>query len=229
MELVGVALDRDAARRARLEPVAVGDRRDLLERLRGDLGEVAFDARAGAAGVGAGEQQQVADEAVHPLRAAQRRGDGRALVLVGVAPSATPRAARGWRGCSSAACAARARRRRRTRAGAGSSPRSPIGRRRAAQHLVERAGELGDLVVALRLGDPARGIAGRRDVARAVGSAPRSAASPGWRPPCRRAPASSVPTRRRRRGTARGARSFVDGRSGAGVLDVDGGAPDDRS
>ena len=34
-----------------------------------------------------------------------------------------------------------------------------------AQHLVEGAGELGDLVVALRLGDPAGGVAGGGDVA----------------------------------------------------------------
>ena len=63
-----------------------------------------------AAGVGAGEQQQVGDQAAHPLRGAQRRVGHLALLAVEHAR----RAARGWRGCWSAACAARARRRRRT-------------------------------------------------------------------------------------------------------------------
>ena len=56
--------------------VPAGDRLDLGHRRGGDLGQVAVDARAGAARVGAREQQQVGDEPAHAPRGAQRRGRG---------------------------------------------------------------------------------------------------------------------------------------------------------
>ena len=74
-----------------------------------------------AAGVGAGEQEQVGDEPAHPLSRAQgavaRRRPGRSR-------RAGPTTARGSRARWSAACAARARRRPRRRAGGAASPRS---------------------------------------------------------------------------------------------------------
>ena len=133
VQLVGVALDRQRAARSRS--------RSSRSPISGATSTAALPAisarsqrRCGAdpAGVGAGEQQQVGDQPAHPLRGAQRRVDHRPVVVLAGLVAARPAAARGWRGCWSAACAARARRRRRTRAASSSPPRARPGRRRAS-------------------------------------------------------------------------------------------------
>ena len=113
VQLVGVAVDRHAVGSVQLQPVPVGDRARPRpspppRSLRGRLAP-----GAGAARVGAGQQQQVGDETAHALRGAQRRGDDLALLARRARTARAARgAARGWRGCWSAGCAAHARRRR---------------------------------------------------------------------------------------------------------------------
>ncbi len=137
VQLVGRALGERLAFAGQVERhgVAGRERFGLRGGLAHDGRHVEGHVRGLAPGVGAGEQQQVADQPPHALRRAQRRagglGRGGGVARAAVAGRAPPRAARGWPGCSSAGCAARARRRRRTRAGARARPRSRRARRRA--------------------------------------------------------------------------------------------------
>ena len=62
-----------------------------------------------------------------------------------------------------------------------------------AEHPLQRARELGDLVVGLRLGHAARGVARARDLRGGGASARRSAPSRGARSPCRPAAPGRVP------------------------------------
>ena len=76
VELVGVPLDRQRAvdtSTSSLRPA--GERLDLVEGGAGDLGEVGLGAGRAPAGVGAGEQQQVGDQARHAPGRAQGRVD----------------------------------------------------------------------------------------------------------------------------------------------------------
>ena len=82
MQLVGVALDRSGAVVVDLQLAVAQQRRRLGGGVAGDLGEVAAAVRAEPAGVGAGEQQQVGDQAAHPPRGAQGRVDHRAVVVL---------------------------------------------------------------------------------------------------------------------------------------------------
>ena len=180
------ARSRDPSPTGRTSATAVG----------GDLGEIAPAPRAGAAGVGAREQQQVGDQAAHPPRRAERRRRrsparrGRRRGRRG-----SPRAARGWRGCWSAACAARARRRRRTRAAPGSSPRSPSGPRRARAASARACGPARRPRRRSPARDPPRGVAGGRDLARGRGQRrDRAHRAPGDRQPGERRRAAVPPT-----------------------------------
>ena len=229
VEVVGVAVDRHrpvAASSSSRWPAAtgrdLGDRRRRRSRARSQLAP-----RAGAPGVGAGEQQQVGDQAAHPPRRAERAGDD--LLLVGVGARARrgwPRAARGWRGCWSAACAARARRRRRSRAGPGSSAGSPTRAASSSRSIWS------SVRASSATSSSVSGIGSRRDGSRVVGDLARrggqrrrSGASPGRRPPARRARRASC---RRRRRTARNSQRRSIGRvervAAARVLDVELGA-----
>ena len=107
--------------------------------------------------------------------------------------------------------------------------RSVARRVERAEHLVERPGELGDLVVGLGLGDPPRGVAGRGDLARRRGQRGDRAhravgdrqAGEGGEQRCLRA--------RRPRGTARGGSIVASTPSRAArVLEVGRGEPRGR-
>ena len=159
VELVGVAVDRDR-RRLRLQPdlcpsatvPRLGDRR------LGDLGEVARAACARAPGVGAGEQQEVGDEAAHPLRGAEGAGDDLLILAVGgVASLLEPRLQQLEVGEDAG------QRRAQLVRGVGDELALSLhhllglraGRVELAEHLVERARQLADLVVGLRHRQPA--------------------------------------------------------------------------
>ena len=115
-----------------LERVSVGDRPHLGDRGGGDLGQVA--ARRGPArpaSARASSSRSATSRRIRRDEPERARRRSRPRRVRRRARRGSPRAARGWRGCWSAACAARARRRRRTRAGPGSSAGSRRGRRRA--------------------------------------------------------------------------------------------------
>ena len=76
MQLVARAVDPGAGRRVDRDVVVAGHRLELGRRLGHHLGEVDGPVRRLAAGVGAGEQQQVADQAAHAPRGAQGGGGG---------------------------------------------------------------------------------------------------------------------------------------------------------
>ena len=170
-------------------------RRRLDGRVAGDLGEVAAPVAAALAGVGAGEQQQVGDQAAHPVRGAQGGVDHRLVVVVArarqrgleqleVGEDAGQRRAQLVRGVGDELALLL---HRRLALGAGGVER--------AQHLLEGPGQLADLVVGLRLRHVARGVAGVGDLAGASRSARRPGASPGRRSPAPARLASRVPPR----------------------------------
>ena len=151
------------------------------------------------------------------IRCVERSADSRGLAVGAV--GASRRAARGSRARSSAACAARARRRRRTCAGGRASPRSRCAPRASAASMpLERARELGDLVVgvgsgSVRLGSRVRSISPAAAVSSAIGVIARRATSDP-------APnARTVPTSTPRAATARGCRSrAASAATGSAVL-----------
>ena len=135
-------------------------RPELAGRLDDDLGEIARLARDHARGVGARQQQQVGDQPAHALRGAQRRARRLALVAVQrfgeqleVGEHARQRRAQLVRGVGHELALAGEHR---------------LGLRAGgvelAQHSLQRARELGDLVVGLRLGHAAGGVARARDL-----------------------------------------------------------------
>ena len=160
--------------------VLAADRAELARGLDDDLREVARLARDDAPDVGAREQQQVGDQPAHALRGAQRRARGFALVAVQrfgeqleVREHARQRRAQLVRGVGDEAALAREHR-------LGLATRGV----ELAQHPLQRARQLGDLVVGLRLGHcAARGRACARSPRRSR-SARRSAPSRGARSPC---------------------------------------------
>ena len=162
---------------------------ELAGGLDDDLREVARLARHDAADVGAREQQQVGDQPAHALRGAQRRARGVALVAVQrfgeqleVGEHARQRRAQLVRGVGDELALAREHR-------LGLAARGV----ELAEHALERARQLGDLVVGLRLGHAARGVARARDLRGGRWSARRSAPSRGARSPCPASSASAVP------------------------------------
>ena len=166
-----------------------------------DVAEVDGPVRRLAAGVGAGQQQQVGHQPAHaPARAQRRARRPRA------APRrASRRAARGWPARWSAACAARARRRRRTRAGAPAWPRSPCGIRRAHAASTPacspaRRPRRRPPAAARAAGSRVRSISRAASVSSAIGYIARRAA-PGRR-------AGPAPCRRGRRGRGTAARGW---------------------
>ena len=132
VKLVGIALDRhravlgDRQARGRRRPGAPR-RRPRPRPRRGRTRAAGRCARRRRARAAAGRRRGGSSAATsgaprRPSRPPRRRRSAR---------RAAPGAARGWRGCWSAACGARARRRRRSRAAPGSSARSRSGPRRA--------------------------------------------------------------------------------------------------
>ena len=190
MKVVGIALDSapEQGRRAR----ARGPRRRASPH-RTAAAATRSDRRLG--GARRARRRRGASSSRSATRRRIRREEpsaaGDDLLLVGVRVAGgrgSPRAARGWRGCSSAGCAARARRRRRSRAVPGSSARvSAAGGVELAEHLVEGSARARRPRPRLSgIGTPRRIARGRRSRARSR-SAKRSGASPGPRP---RGPAS---------------------------------------
>ena len=109
------------------DQVVAGDGLELAGRLGDDLGEVDGRVRGGAAGVGAGEQQQVGDQPAHAAAGAQRGGGGLARLALQLH---LEQLEVGQHGGERRAQLVRARRRR-TGAGARASPRSRRAPRRA--------------------------------------------------------------------------------------------------
>ncbi len=181
---------------------SLADRAELAGRLDDDLCEVARLAWHDAADVGAREQQQVGDQPAHALRGAQRRARRFALVALQrfgeqleVGEHARQRRAQLVRGVGDEAPLAR-------------EHRLGLAARRVelAEHALERARQLGDLVVGERLGHRQRGVARARDRRPPHASARRSAPSRGARSPSRRAAPARCRRARRTAGTARRAR-----------------------
>ena len=141
------------------------DRLELAGRLGHDLGDVDGEARHGAAGVGAREQQQVGDETTHPPRGAQRGGGGLArlalelhLEQLEVGEHGGQRRPQLVRRVGDELALAGERR-------LGLAARLV----QRPEHALERERELGDLVVGLRMRDRQRWVACARDRARRVG------------------------------------------------------------
>ena len=165
------------------------DRPELAGGLDHDLREVARLARHDARDVGARQQQQVGDQPAHPLGGAQRRAGRLALVAVQrlgeqleVGEHAGQRRAQLVRGVGHEVALAREHR-----------LGLAAGRVELAEHPLQRARELRDLVVGLRLG--ACGATGRACARsrRRSRSARRSAPSRGARSRCPASSASTVP------------------------------------
>ena len=150
--------------------MAVRDGAHLGERRGRHGGKVALAPSAGAARVGAGEQQQVGDQAAHAARRAERRSDHLALLAaplgrlqplleqLQVGEDAGQRGAQLVRGVGDE-LALRLHHLLRLRAG----------RVELAEHLVQGAGQLADLVVRPRIGDPERGVSRGGDLPRPGG------------------------------------------------------------
>ena len=145
--------------------VAVGDRLELARGLGDHAGDVDRLVAGDAAGVGAREQEQVGDQPAHPPRGAQGGGGGLALLALEhlleqleVGQHGGQGRAQLVRGVGDELALAREGRLR-------------LGSRlvERVEHPVQRAGELGDLVLGLRVGDAARGVAGALDRARGLG------------------------------------------------------------
>ena len=145
--------------------VAVGDRLELARGLRDHAGHVDGLVAGDAARVGAREQEQVGDQPAHPPRGAQGGRGGLALLALEhllqqleVGQHGGQRRAQLVRRVGDELALARQR-----RLGLGARLVERV------EHPVQRAGELGDLVLALRIGDPARRIAGALDRAGGLG------------------------------------------------------------
>ena len=233
VQLVARALDHDRRRRRRPSSSWLGRQRpELGGGLDDDLRRGRSGARAPLApGVGAREQQQVGDQAAHPPRGAQRGRGGLAArspssssaEQLEVGEDARQRRAQLVRGVGDE-----------LRAGASSvASVSCAGGVERAEHLLERARQLGDLVVGVAAAGTLRGgVARARDLARGRGQLGDRAPSRGARSP---APASSASSgaaehaerqeqphavdRARRRRTA-AARTGPDGIGRALALDV---------
>ena len=190
------ACRRRPRRRRRREVVAVGDGPELGRHLDQHAADVGRLVRELAVGVGAGQQQQVADEAAHALRGAQRRARRLAALAVEDVGQQLEVGEDEVSGVRSSCEASATNCRWRCRAPSVSS--------RAASSASSMAcsvrGELGDLVVGGRLGDRlrrGRACAGCR--ARSW-SAARAGASRGARAgPRPAAPGACRPGRRRTR------------------------------
>ena len=138
----------------------VADRAQLARGLDHDLRQVARLVRDHAPDVGAREQQQVGHQPAHPLGGAQRRAGGVALIAVQrfgqqleVREHARQRRAQLVRGVGDEPALAREHR-------LGLATRGV----QLAEHALQGARELGDLVVGHGLGHRARGVAGARDL-----------------------------------------------------------------
>ncbi len=108
--------------------LAIAHRRsDLDGRVAGDLGQVAAPVRAPTRPASA-RASSSRSATSRLIRCEERSAESTIARSSSVArlPQRGLRAARGWRGCWSAACAARARRRRRTRAASSSPPRARL-------------------------------------------------------------------------------------------------------
>ena len=163
-----------------------------------------------AVGVGAGEQQQVGDEAAHPLRRAQRRARGLAALAVEhlgeqleVGEDAGQRRAQLVRGVGDELALARAASPRSRRA----TPRAPSSIAVAASGPARRPRRR-----RRGWGIAAPGVAGALDVARGGGQRGDRAHRAARQRRRRRASASSVPPRRRRPGRAHARRRCPRGR-----------------
>ena len=153
-----------------------------------------------AVGVGAREQQEVADEAAHPLRGAQRR-------------AARPRGARRRATSASSSRFGEDARQRRAQLVRGVGDELALALRAPSSVSLREASrpssiswsvraELGDLVVGARARERRPGSRVSRDVARAGGERARSAPSRGGRRSARRGARAACRRGRRRRGTA---------------------------
>ena len=170
VELVGVALDREPGGEVDLELAPVQQRLDLVARGFGDLRQVDVGVGGAAAGVGAGEEEQVGDEARHAPGGAEGGVDRVAVVLgrarEGRLEELEVRLHAGERGAQLVRCV-------------GDELPLAVERllaRRALgverlEHPVHRPGELADLVVGGLDRHPARGVAGGGDVAGERGEA----------------------------------------------------------
>ena len=140
--------------------VLAGHGAELGRGLDGDLAQIDLFARTLAGGIGTREQQQVGDQPAHPLRGAQGRGRGLALL-----------AAQGLGQQLEVGEDARQRRTQLVRGVGHETPLAgehglglPAGGVELAEHPLERSSQLGDLVVGLRFGNPRRRIACSRDL-----------------------------------------------------------------
>ena len=183
---------------------------DRLE-LAGGLGDHARDVdrlvARDAPRVGARQQQQVRDQAAHPPRGPQRRG-GR-LALLAVQDLLQQLQIREHRG----------QRRSQLVRRVGDELALPRQRRlrlrarlvQRVEHPVQGPRQLGDLVLGLRMGDPARGVAGALDRARGLGQL-------GDRR--HRAPRGRDARQQRQRGAAQHAQDQEEAHAVRGRLDV---------
>ncbi len=148
VEVVGDPVDDDRLGEVEGHRMVGGERTGLLGGLARDRGEVDRGARRLAAGVGAGEQEQVSDQSPHPPRRAQRRIGHLALLAcqlglqqLQVGEDAGQRGAQLVRGVGDEGPLAIEGR-------LGLLP----GGAQLAQHRLEGVGEVGHLVVGARLG-----------------------------------------------------------------------------
>ena len=196
VELVGIApRHRAVARRSSADgrPRPAGPRRRLPRRSRRGRTRAARRSGRRRRGPAAAGRRRAGSSAA---RSAAPSRPSRSSSASALRASSAPGAARGWRGCWSAACAARARRRRRTRAGAASSARSRTRAASSARSIWSSVRASSPTSSSrLRLGDSVGGVARGRRSRGPCASARRSGAWRGRRSRCRRGRRAAVPPR----------------------------------
>ena len=187
--------------------MAVGDRLELARGLRDHAGHVDGLVAGDAARVGAREQEQVRDQPAHPTRGAQGRGGG--LLLLAVEHLLQQLEVGQHRGQRRPQLVRRV-----------GDELALAGQRRLrlaaclverVEHPVQRASELGDLVLALGVRDPARRIASALDRAGGLGEL----GDRGHRAPC-----GGDAGQQRERGAAEHAEPDEEAHAVGGGLDV---------